>query len=94
MQTTRHKYLIAYDISDNKRLYQAHKKVETYAIGGQKSFYECWLTEHEMIAFQQDVNALIDASDDRVFIFRIPNSIEPLLFGKATLQSNSPFLLV
>ena len=47
-----------------------------------------------MIAFQQDVNALIDASDDRVFIFRIPNSIEPLLFGKATLQSNSPFLLV
>ena len=94
MQTTRHKYLIAYDISDHKRLYQAHKKVETYAIGGQKSFYECWLTEHEMIAFQQDVNALIDASDDRVFIFRIPNSIEPLLFGKATLQSNSPFLLV
>lgn len=94
MQTTRHKYLVAYDIANSKRLHLAHKKVEAFAIGGQKSFYECWLTEHEMIAFQQDVNALIDASDDRVFIFRIPNSIEPLLFGKATLQSNSPFLLV
>ena len=94
MDTRRSRYLIAYDIADSHRLYQMHKHVEAYAISGQKSFYECWLTEHEMIAFQQDVNALIDASDDRVFIFRIPNSIEPLLFGKATLQSNSPFLLV
>ena len=65
MDTRRSRYLIAYDIADSHRLYQMHKHVEAYAIGGQKSFYECWLTEHEMIAFQQDVNALIDASDDR-----------------------------
>ena len=94
MQTTRHKYLIAYDISDHKRLYQAHKKVETYAIGGQKSFYECWLTEHEMERFKQEVNELIEPLEDRVFIFRIPDNVEPQLFVKATLQSISPFLLI
>ena len=94
MQTTRHKYLIAYDIADSKRLHRAHKKVEAFAIGGQKSFYECWLTEHEMGQFKQDVNALIEPEDDRVFIFRIPDNIEPMLFGKAELQSISPFMLV
>ena len=94
MQTTRHKYLIAYDIADQKRLHQAHKKVEAFAIGGQKSFYECWLTEHEMSKFKSEVNNLIEPFDDRVFIFRIPDTVEPMLFGKAELQSISPFMLV
>ena len=94
MQTTRHKYLIAYDIADQKRLHQAHKKVEAFAIGGQKSFYECWLTEHEMSKFKSEVNNLIEPFDDRVFIFRIPDNVEPMLFGKAELHSISPFMLV
>ena len=94
MQTTRHKYLIAYDIADPKRLYRTHKKVEAYAIGGQKSFYECWLTEHEMAKFKQEISALIEACDDRLFIFRIPDNLEPMLFGKAELQSISPFMLI
>ena len=94
MDTRRSRYLIAYDIADSHRLYQMHKHVEAFAIGGQKSFYECWLTEHEMMKFKQEVNALIDPSDDRVFIFRIPDNIEPWLFGKAELQSISPFMLV
>ena len=94
MQTTRHKYLIAYDIADQKRLHQAHKKVEAFAIGGQKSFYECWLTEHELSKFKSEVNNLIEPFDDRVFIFRIPDNVEPMLFGKAELQSISPFMLV
>lgn len=94
MDTRRSRYLIAYDIADSHRLYQMHKHVEAYAIGGQKSFYECWLTEHEMMKFKQEVNALIEPTDDRVFIFRIPDNIEPWLFGKAELQSISPFMLV
>ena len=92
MDTRRSRYLIAFDIADSHRLYQMHKHVEAFAIGGQKSFYECWLTEHEMMKFKQEVNALIDPSDDCVFIFRIPDNIEPWLFGKAELQS--PFMLV
>ncbi|MBS6022220.1 MAG: CRISPR-associated endonuclease Cas2 [Haemophilus haemolyticus] len=94
MQTTRHKYLIAYDIADQKRLHQAHKKVEAFAIGGQKSFYECWLTEHEMSKFKSEVNNLIEPFDDRIFIFRVSDNVEPMLFGKAELQSISPFMLV
>ena len=39
MQTTRHKYLIAYDISDHKRLYQAHKKVEAFVLLVDKNLF-------------------------------------------------------
>ena len=47
-----------------------------------------------MMKFKQEVNALIDPCDDRVFIFRILDNVEPMLFGKAQLQSISPFMLV
>ena len=47
-----------------------------------------------MSKFKSEVNNLIEPLDDRVFIFRIPDNVEPMLFGKAELQSISPFMLV
>lgn len=92
MERTR--YLIAYDIADHKRLYLIHKKVGAYAIGGQKSFYECWLTVHELLELKKAVTEIMDGCEDRLFIFQLFNDTEPLLFGKAKLQSTQPFLLV
>lgn len=94
MDTTRTRYLIAYDIADGKRLYRVHKQVEAYAIGGQKSFYECWLTPHELAKFKENLTAMIDNTEDRVFIYQLHQDTEPELFGKAHLQSTQPFLLV
>ncbi|WP_314868036.1 CRISPR-associated endonuclease Cas2 [Aggregatibacter kilianii] len=94
MSAARTRYLIAYDIADAKRLYQVHKKVEAYAIGGQKSFYECWMTQHERLKLQENLTALMDNIEDRVFIFQLHSNTEPQLFGTAKLQSTQPFLLV
>lgn len=94
MDTNRTRYLIAYDIADSKRLQRIHKKVEAYAIGGQKSFYECWLTEHEFAKFKQEVTACMDNADDRIFIYQLHKDTEPALFGKAKLQSTQPFLII
>ncbi len=94
MDTTRTRYLIAYDIADSKRLYRVHKQVEAYAIGGQKSFYECWLTPHEFVKLKANVTALMDNTEDRIFIYQLHKDTEPELFGKAHLQSTQPFLLV
>lgn len=94
MDMNRTRYLVAYDICDAKRLYRMHKKVEAYAIGGQKSFYECWLSHHEFIRFRQEISEIIDKVDDRVVIFQLHSDTEPILFGKAFLQSSQPFLLV
>ncbi|HHW7506429.1 TPA: CRISPR-associated endonuclease Cas2 [Mannheimia haemolytica] len=94
MDTNRIRYLVAYDIADHKRLYQIHKKVEAYAIGGQKSFYECWLTKHELARFKAEIGEIIQSQEDRLVIFQLQSDTKPLLFGKAKLQSTQPFLLV
>lgn len=94
MSQLRTRYLMAYDITSSKRLYRIHKKVEAYAIGGQKSFYECWLTKYELEQFMQEINQLILVGEDRFFIFQLPKETNVLLYGKAYLQSIQPFLLV
>lgn len=94
MSNQRTRYLVAYDIADHKRLARIHKKVEAYAIGGQKSFYECWLTPHEFSEFKQQINEILVTDEDRVMIFQLYDNTTPLLFGTATLQSVQPFLLV
>lgn len=41
-------YLVCYDVSDPKKLRRIRKMTAAYAVGGQKSFYECWMTESEL----------------------------------------------
>lgn len=90
----RARYLIAYDITDAKRLSRVHKKVEAYAIGGQKSFYECWLTTTEFLQLTQTLLNLILPPEDRLTIFQLHQKSQPLLYGKAHLQSIEPLLLI
>ncbi|TCP13233.1 CRISPR-associated protein Cas2 [Bisgaardia hudsonensis] len=90
----RTRYLITYDISDPKRLYKIHKKVNAYAIGGQKSFYECWLNEREFKELKENITALIEEADDKIFIFQLNKDTTPILYGKAKLQSTQPFLII
>ena len=40
----RHLYLWAYDISCNRSRRQVREILRGYAVGGQKSLFECWLT--------------------------------------------------
>ncbi len=88
------RYLIAYDVCDPCRLRRTHKKVQSYAIGGQKSFYECWLTLSELETLKKELGDLLEGTEDHFFIFQIPPNTEPRLFGKAKLQSIYPFLIV
>ena len=57
-------YLAAYDIADTGRLRASLVKVKAYATGGQKSAYECWLSEREKSALLQAMNVLIDHRED------------------------------
>lgn len=94
MNINRTYYLIAYDISDSNRLKQIHKKIEAYAVSGQKSFYECWLTDNEFSHFKQEINEIIDVIKDKIIIFQLPQYTKPLLFGKAVRQSTQPFFII
>ncbi|AAU38243.1 CRISPR-associated endonuclease Cas2 [[Mannheimia] succiniciproducens] len=91
----RDRYLIVYDISSSKRRYYTHKYLSAYAVGGQKSFYECWLTNRELVEFKQKLINCIDKQEDKLFIFQLNKDTQPQLFGCASLPKfNQPYLII
>lgn len=84
-------YLIAYDISDTNRRYRIHTLLKGYAVGGQKSLFECWLKPHELKKLQQDLPHLLDAGD-KLHIFRLSEPAQ--LYGAAQKLDFDPFLII
>lgn len=64
-------YLILYDITDNKRLARVRTLLKGYSTGGQKSVYECFLTEGELKAVSGRLGRLIAPAEDRLHIFQM-----------------------
>lgn len=62
-------YLIAYDITDDKRITRAREFLKGYSTGGQKSVYECYLTKGEFRTVSEELGRIIEEEDDRVHIF-------------------------
>lgn len=62
-------YLIAYDITENRRLNSVRYFLKGYSTGGQKSVYECFLSDGELRSVKDSIQRLIDEEDDRVHIF-------------------------
>jgi CRISPR-associated protein Cas2 len=87
-------FLVCYDVSDQTRLQRVHKHILAYAVGGQKSFYECWLTPAELRSLQNVLLDIIDLAEDRVHFFQLDPRMEPLFYGRAQRQSLQPFLIV
>ncbi len=61
-------YLVCYDIAHPRRLRQALAIVRDYALGGQKSAHECWMTEDERTELRARMRQLIDPAEDRFLI--------------------------
>ena len=87
-------YLVCYDIADSKRLRKVHQLIKSYAIGGQKSFYECWLTSKDLLVLKRVITQQIDLAVDRVHIFQLDSQSKPIFMGLANRQSIKPFLIV
>lgn len=64
-------YIAAYDISDQRRLRQALKIAKGFATGGQKSVFECFLTEGERGSLIRQLTAVIDPQQDAVLVVRL-----------------------
>jgi CRISPR-associated protein Cas2 len=67
----RHLFIVGYDISSSRRRRLALKAIKGNAIGGQKSMYECWLTQRELQQVMATLRALIEAETDRVVFVRL-----------------------
>ena len=87
-------FLVCYDISAQSRLYRVHKQVQAYAVGGQKSFYECWLTPAELRALRDTLAKIVDLAEDQVHFFQLDPRMRPFFYGQAGRRSTQPFLIV
>ena len=83
-------YLAAYDVRDPRRLARVLAAAKTFAVGGQRSLYECWLSEGERVAFLDTMAARLHRFD-RFALVR-PVSRGPLVtLGIAVAPDDPPF---
>lgn len=63
-------FLVAYDISDPKRLQKVYKKLKGFGTRLQLSVFECHLTPREFVIMRDAVEKLINQEEDRILILR------------------------
>ncbi len=64
-------HLVAYDVSDPARLRRALRVVRDYAVGGQKSVFECFLTSEERGELCHRLDDVVDPEEDRYLVLRL-----------------------
>jgi CRISPR-associated protein Cas2 len=87
-------FLVCYDVSCAKRLYRVHKFLLGYKVGGQKSFFECWLTPAELREVRRTLAELIDPTEDRAHIFQLDPRMKSEGLGVATQPVTDVFMIV
>ena len=87
-------FLVCYDICSPKRLYRVHKYLLGYRVGGQKSFFECWLTASELREVRRTLDRLLDPAQDRAHIFQLDPRMKSEGLGLATQPVTTVFMVV
>ena len=86
-------YLAAYDVTDPDRLQAALHVLKGYACGGQKSVFECFLTERERRALVDEVRAVLDVASDRFLLLPL-GRVTVRTLGVAVPPSDPEFYYV
>lgn len=87
-------YVIAYDITEDKRLNKVRNFLKGYSTGGQKSVYECFLTEAELSHIIEELKEMIDEDSDRVHIFQVDRRARTLILGIALLPRDPSYFYI
>ena len=84
-------YLAAYDVSDPKRLRKALDVMKRYATGGQKSVFECFLTEAEKERLLSEITEILNPLADRFFLTPVDPRVAVRTLGIAVPPCDPPF---
>lgn len=87
-------YIIAYDIREPRRLNRIRYFLKGYSTGGQKSVYECFLTDGELKFVISNLKRLIFEADDRVHIFRMDGRSRTHTLGIATQPKDPAYFYI
>jgi CRISPR-associated protein Cas2 len=81
--TARDLYLVAYDIRCPRRLRRARQVVKGLATGGQKSVFECYLTDGERRQLLRDLESVVDRRHDQLLLLRLAHGARVATLGVA-----------
>lgn len=87
-------YLAAYDIADDGRLARALRVLRNYATGGQKSVFECFLSDAERRLLLSEVRDVIDLDEDRFFLLRLDPRSRTRVLGVAVRPADPDFFYI
>jgi CRISPR-associated protein Cas2 len=87
-------YVAAYDICEPRRLREALQVLRGYASGGQKSVFECFLTDAEKKALVAEIRAVMDESEDRFLLLRLDPRSKVQVLGIAVQPQDPEFYYV
>lgn len=76
----RRRYLVAYDISDDRRLRRVAATMESYGDRAQYSVFLCDLSRAEMADLRHDLGTIIDQTEDYVLIVDLGDPSTPHRF--------------
>ena len=81
--TDRALFLAAYDVADPRRLRVALDLIKGHATGGQKSAYECFLTEAEEARLLQDMALVLEEDEDGFLLVGLDPRSRVYTLGRA-----------
>ena len=81
-------YLAAYDIAHPRRLKLSLELVKGYATGGQKSAYECWLSDGEKAALLHDMALVLEEGKDSFLLIGLDPRARVHVLGQAEEPSD------
>ncbi|MBX5460765.1 MAG: CRISPR-associated endonuclease Cas2 [Steroidobacteraceae bacterium] len=87
-------YLAAYDVADRKRLRASLELVKGHATGGQKSFYEVFLTAAEKAELLHEMALILDEDNDRFFLLKLDPRARVYTLGVAVEPVDPPYFYV
>jgi CRISPR-associated protein Cas2 len=87
-------FLIAYDITNDRRLNRVRQFLKGYSTGGQKSVYECFLTDGELRYVKRKLERLIDEDEDRVHVFTMDGRSRTHTLGIAVQPKDPEYFYV
>ena len=65
--------VICFDVTDRRRLYLVARELVNFGVRVQKSVFECYLTDQELVELQKRLAKCIDADQDQVRYYFLCN---------------------
>jgi CRISPR-associated protein Cas2 len=83
-----HKYIIAYDIADPKRLARLYRYMKTKAVPIQYSVFIAMLRHSQLQTLIADIAAIIHSGQDDVRIYPLPKTLAIISIGQNLLPAD------